>query len=129
MRIYVGGLPYSTNSDELRDLFAQVGAVTTASVVEDRYSGQSRGFGFVEMENADEANAAINKFNGYAMGGRNLTVNEAKPRDDRGGSGGGGGGGRFGGGGSSGGGGGYGGGGGGRSGGGGGYGGGGGGRY
>ncbi len=128
MRIYVGGLPYSTNSDELRDLFAQVGAVTTASVVEDRYSGQSRGFGFVEMENADEANAAINKFNGYAMGGRNLTVNEAKPRDDRGGSGGGGGGGRFGGGGSSGGGGGYGGGGGGRSGGGGGYGGGGGGR-
>jgi RNA recognition motif-containing protein len=139
MRIYVGGLPYSTNSDELRDLFAQVGAVTTASVVEDRYSGQSRGFGFVEMENADEANAAINKFNGYAMGGRNLTVNEAKPRDDRGGGGGGGrfggggGGGGYGGGGGggrSGGGGGYGGGGGGgRSGGGGGYGGGGGGRY
>ena len=128
MRIYVGGLPYSTNSDELRDLFAQVGAVTTASVVEDRYSGQSRGFGFVEMESADEANAAIARFNGYAMGGRNLTVNEAKPRDDRGG--GGGGGGRFGGGGGSGGGGGYGGGGGGggRSGGGGGYGGGGGGR-
>lgn len=137
MRIYVGGLPYSTNSDELRDLFAQLGAVTSASVVEDKYSGQSRGFGFVEMENDDEANAAIMKYNGYNMGGRNLTVNEAKPRDDRGGGGGGGsygGGGRFGGGGggggrsSGGGGGGYGGGGGGRSSGGGGYGGGGGGR-
>ena len=125
MRIYVGGLPYSTNSDELRDLFAQLGAVTSASVVEDKYSGQSRGFGFVEMENNDEAQAAIAKYNGYSMGGRALTVNEAKPREDRGG---GGGGGRWGGGGGGGGGGGYGGGGGGRSGGGGGYGGGGGGR-
>jgi len=117
MRIYVGGLPYSTNSDELRDLFAQLGAVTSASVVEDKYSGQSRGFGFVEMENNDEAQAAIAKYNGYSMGGRALTVNEAKPREDRGG---GGGGGRWGGGGGGGGGGGYGGGGGGRSGGGGG---------
>lgn len=91
MRIYVGGLPYSTNSDELRDLFAQVGAVTTASVVEDRYSGQSRGFGFVEMENADEANAAINKFNGYAMGGR-IGCGVAVRRGVGGGYGGGGGG-------------------------------------
>ena len=75
MRIYVGGLPYSTNSDALRDLFAQVGEVTEASVVEDRYSGQSRGFGFVEMANADEAQQAIAKYNGYQMGGRALTVN------------------------------------------------------
>ena len=135
MRIYVGGLPYSTTSDQLQDLFAQAGEVSQASVVEDRYSGQSRGFGFVEMPNNEEAQQAIAQFNGYMMGGRALTVNEAKPRDDRGGGGGGGrsggGGGGYGGSGGSygGGGGGYGGGGGGgRSGGGGGYGGGGGGR-
>ena len=121
MRIYVGGLPYSTTSEQLQDLFAQVGTVTNASVVEDKYSGQSRGFGFVEMASNDEALQAIAQYNGYNMGGRNLTVNEAKPREDRGGGGyGGGGGGRSGGGG-------YG--GGGRSGGGGGYGGGSGGGY
>jgi RNA recognition motif-containing protein len=116
MRIYVGGLPYSTTSERLQELFAEVGRVSDASVIEDRYSGQSRGFGFVEMPNADEAQQAIARFNGYSMDGRTLTVNEAKPRDDRGGGGGGyggGGGGRSGGGGGgSGGGGGYGGGGG-----------------
>ena len=120
MRIYVGGLPYSTNNEGLRRLFAQSGEVAEASVVEDRFSGQSKGFGFVDMPNDEEAKAAIAKFDGYNMEGRNLTVNEAKPREERSG----GGGGR-----SSGGGGGYGGGGGGRSSGGGGYGGGGGGRY
>ncbi len=101
MRIYVGGLPYSTTSDQLQDLFAQVGTVVNASVVEDKYSGQSRGFGFVEMANNDEALQAIAQYNGYNMGGRNLTVNEAKPREDRAGGGGGygGGGGRSGGGG------------------------------
>ncbi len=104
MRIYVGGLPYSTTSDQLRELFEEVGDVTDASVVEDKFSGQSRGFGFVEMPNNDEANAAIDRFNGYSLGGRPLTVNEAKPREDRGGGGGrggygGGGGGRSGGGG------------------------------
>jgi cold-inducible RNA-binding protein len=114
MRIYVGGISYSTNSEGLRRLFEQVGQVTEANVVEDRYSGQSKGFGFVEMPNADEARDAIAKFNGYNLDGRNLTVNEARPREERGGGGGyGGGGGRSGGGG-------YGGGGGGRSGGGGG---------
>lgn len=134
MRIYVGGLPYSTNSDDLRDLFAQVGTVDNASVVEDKFSGQSRGFGFVEMSNEDEARAAITKFDGYQLGGRALTVNEAKPREEggrggRSGGGYGGGGGRSGGGGGYGGGGGsYGGGGGSYGGGGGGYGGGGGGR-
>ena len=102
MRIYVGGLPYSVTSDQLAELFGQVGAVADAAVVEDKFSGQSRGFGFVEMSNEDEARAAITRFNGYSMGGRSLTVNEAKPRDERGGGGGGyggGGGGRSGGGG------------------------------
>ena len=89
MRIYVGGLPYSTDTEALRSLFAQAGQVTEASVVEDKYSGQSRGFGFVEMPDTDEGRAAIAKFNGYNFGGRPLTVNEAKPREDRGGGGGG----------------------------------------
>jgi RNA recognition motif-containing protein len=87
MRIYVGGLPYSTTSDQLNDLFSQAGTVTNATVIEDKFSGQSRGFGFVEMSNDEEARAAIAQFNGYEMGGRGLTVNEAKPRDDRGGGG------------------------------------------
>lgn len=112
MRIYVGGISFNTNTEGLRNLFSSAGAVTEATIVEDKYSGQSKGFGFVEMPNAAEAQAAIAKFNGYNLDGRSLTVNEAKPREER--SGGGGGGGR------SGGGGGYGGGGGGRSGGGGG---------
>ena len=99
MRIYVGGLPYSTTSDQLQELFAEAGEVTNASVIEDKYSGQSRGFGFVEMANAEEAREAITKFNGYSLGGRPLTVNEAKPREE-GGGGGRGGGGRSGGGGS-----------------------------
>ena len=89
MRIYVGGIPYSTDSEGLRSLFAQVGNVTEATVVDDRYSGQSKGFGFVEMPDACEAQQAIAKFNGYQMDGRSLTVNEAKPREDRGGGGGG----------------------------------------
>ena len=99
MRIYVGGISYSTNSDGLRDLFAQAGGVTEATVVEDKYSGQSKGFGFVEMPDATEAQAAIAKFNGYSLDGRPLTVNEAKPRENRSGGGGYGGGGRSGGGG------------------------------
>ncbi len=83
MRIYVGGLPYSTTSERLQELFAEVGRVSDASVIEDRYSGQSRGFGFVEMPNADEAQQAIARFNGYNFDGRSLTVNEAKPRENR----------------------------------------------
>lgn len=130
MRIYVGGLSYATNSEGLRQLFASLGEVTDATVVEDRYTGQSKGFGFVEMPNAAEAQAAINKLNGSMHDGRSLTVNEARPREERSGGGGGGRGGYGGGGGGgrSGGGGGYGGGGGGRGGDRGGYGGGGGGR-
>jgi RNA recognition motif-containing protein len=91
MRIYVGGLPYSTNSQGLRALFAEQGEVTDATVVEDRSTGQSKGFGFVEMPNASEAQAAISKLNGTSMGGRSLSVNEARPREESGGSRGGGG--------------------------------------
>ncbi|HEV2862589.1 MAG TPA: RNA-binding protein [Pyrinomonadaceae bacterium] len=128
MKLYVGNLSFQTSSDELQQLFSQAGTVESASVVEDRETGRSRGFGFVEMASREEGEAAINQFNGKELNGRTLTVNEARPREDRGGRGGGGGGGRGGfGGGGGGGRGGYGGGGGGRGGGG-GYGGGGGGR-
>ncbi len=92
MRIYVGGLSYATNNDGLRALFEQAGQVTDAHVVEDKYSGQSKGFGFVDMPDAEEAKNAISRFNGHSHDGRSLTVNEAKPREDRGGYGGGGGG-------------------------------------
>jgi RNA recognition motif-containing protein len=96
-RIYVGGLPYSFGDQDLEDLFAAHGTVASAQVVSDRYSGQSKGFGFVEMSTDAEAASAINTLNGTQVGGRSITVNEAKPREDRGG--GGGGGGRYGGGG------------------------------
>ncbi len=80
MNIYVGNLPYQTTDNDLRDLFSQVGGVISARVITDRETGKSRGFGFVEMGNAEEAREAIQRFHGYALGGRNLTVNEAKPR-------------------------------------------------
>ena len=95
MRIYVGGLSYSVDSNRLREMFAAEGTVTEANVVEDRYSGQSKGFGFVEMPDASEAKAAIGKLNGRTVDGRTLTVNEAKPREERSGGGGGGRGGRW----------------------------------
>ena len=80
MNIYVGNLPFSTSDNDLRELFGQVGGVVSARVITDRETGRSRGFGFVEMGSSEEAQEAIQRFNGYAMGGRNLTVNEAKPR-------------------------------------------------
>jgi len=102
MDIYVGNLPYKMTDDELQGLFAAHGQVAAARVVTDRMTGQSKGFGFVEMPNAEEANAAIEALNGYEFGGRGLRVNESqpKPREDRrsgggGGFGGGGGGGGF----------------------------------
>ena len=89
MKLYVGNLAYQTSSDDLQQLFAKAGTVETASVVEDRETGRSRGFGFVEMSSKEEGNAAIQQFNGQELGGRALNVNEAKPREDRGGGGGG----------------------------------------
>jgi len=83
-KLYVGNLSFQTTSDELRDHFAQAGSVESASVVEDRMTGRSRGFGFVEMASSEEATAAIEQLNGKEFGGRNLTVNEARPRTDRG---------------------------------------------
>jgi cold-inducible RNA-binding protein len=94
MKLYVGNLSFDTSSEELQQLFAQAGTVESASVVEDRETGRSRGFGFVEMSSKEEGNAAIQQFNGHQVGGRALNVNEAKPREDRGGSRGGFGGGR-----------------------------------
>jgi len=92
MKLYVGNLSFNTSSEDLQELFAQTGTVETASVVEDRDTGRSRGFGFVEMSSREEGEAAIQQLNGKEVGGRALTVNEAKPREDRGGSRGGGGG-------------------------------------
>jgi RNA recognition motif-containing protein len=79
-KIYVGNLSFSTTEDELRDLFASCGKVETASIVSDRMSGQSRGFGFVEMSTEDEARAAIAALDGRELGGRQLKVDEAKER-------------------------------------------------
>jgi cold-inducible RNA-binding protein len=94
MKLYVGNLSFQTTSEDLRDLFSQAGTVETASVVEDRDTGRSRGFGFVEMSSREEAESAISQLNGKEVGGRNLNVNEAKPREGggsgRGGNGGGG---------------------------------------
>ena len=98
-KLYVGNLSFQTSSEDLRAHFAQVGNVESASVVEDRMTGRSRGFGFVEMTTPEEAAAAIEQLNGKDFGGRNLTVNEARPRTDRGSGGYGGGGNRGGGGG------------------------------
>jgi RNA recognition motif-containing protein len=89
MKLYVGNLAYQTSSDDLQQLFAKAGTVETASVVEDRETGRSRGFGFVEMSSTEEGNAAIQQFNGQELGGRALNVNEAKPRENRNGGGGG----------------------------------------
>ena len=99
-RLYVGNLSYQVDSSELQQLFAQHGTVNSAEVISDRLTGRSKGFGFVEMSSEDEAQAAIAALNGTEHGGRALTVNEAKPREERprggggGGYGGGGGGGR-----------------------------------
>ena len=82
-KLYVGGLPYSTTDQELADAFAAAGAVVGASIVTDRMTGRSRGFGFVEMSSEAEANAAIDMWHGKEFGGRMLTVNIARPKEDR----------------------------------------------
>lgn len=84
MNIYVGNLSYRTNEDELRQAFGEYGEVASVNIIKDKFSGESRGFGFVEMSNDEEAKAAINGLNGKDVGGRALNVNEARPRADRG---------------------------------------------
>lgn len=90
MKLYVGNLSFETSSEDLQELFAQAGTVESASVVEDRDTGRSRGFGFVELSTKEEGEAAITQFNGKEVNGRALNVNEAKPRENRSGGGGGG---------------------------------------
>ena len=87
-KIYVGGLPYSATETQLNDLFAVHGTVESARVITDRFTGQSRGFGFVEMSKDEEAKVAITALNGTQMDGRTLTVNEARPQESRSGAGG-----------------------------------------
>jgi len=84
MKLYVGNLSFDTTSNDLQTLFAQAGTVESVSLIEDRETGRSRGFGFVEMQTKEEGAAAIQKFNGQEVGGRSLKVNEAKPRENRG---------------------------------------------
>lgn len=82
-KLYVGGLPYSTTDDRLKEVFSQAGTVSSATIIMDRMSGRSKGFGFVEFDNDDEAMKAIEMFNGKDFDGRNLTVNEARPLEAR----------------------------------------------
>ena len=90
-KIYVGGLPYATTDAQLQDLFAAHGTVESARVITDKFTGRSRGFGFVEMASNEEAQKAISELNDFQLGGRGLAVNEARPKPESGGFGGGGG--------------------------------------
>ncbi|MBI4368760.1 MAG: RNA-binding protein [Elusimicrobia bacterium] len=83
-KLYVGNLPYETTEDQLKEMFAPSGAVASARIITDKFSGRSKGFGFVEMTTDEEAAAAITKLNGTQMGARKIVVNEAKPQEDRG---------------------------------------------
>ena len=82
-KLYVGGIPYSTTQDELKAAFSEQGTVTSATIIIDKMTGRSKGFGFVEMENDAEADAAIAEWNGKDFQGRTLTVNEARPLEER----------------------------------------------
>jgi RNA recognition motif-containing protein len=92
MKLYVGNLSFNTSNTDLEQMFGAIGTVESATIVEDRDTGRSRGFGFVEMSSKEDADKAIAELNGKEVDGRSLTVNEAKPREDRGGRGGNGGG-------------------------------------
>jgi len=92
-KLYVGGLPYSVTEGRLEEIFAEYGSVTSARVISDKFTGQSRGFGFVEMNSSEEAQKAIEALNGTQLDGRTLVINEAKPQERRPDGGGGGGGG------------------------------------
>ncbi|MGD9564122.1 MAG: RNA recognition motif domain-containing protein [Pyrinomonadaceae bacterium] len=87
MKLYVGNLPFKTNTQDLEQLFGQVGTVESTNIIEDRETGRSRGFGFVEMSSKEEGERAIEEFNGKEFDGRELKVNEAKPQENRGGGG------------------------------------------
>ncbi len=89
-KLYVGNLAYTVSNDDLHDLFSQVGQVQSATVITDKFSGQSKGFGFVEMTTAEEIASAIQRFNDTELKGRNIKVNEARPRESNFGGGGGG---------------------------------------
>lgn len=82
-KLYVGNLPYEVGESDLQQLFEQAGTVETVNVIRDMATGRARGFAFVEMGTDDEAQKAISEFNNYSMGGRNLTVNEARPKPER----------------------------------------------
>lgn len=82
-KLYVGNLPYGTRDESLQKLFAQAGSVVSATVITDRESGRSKGFGFVEMSSPEEADKAIRMFNGYSLDGRDLRVSIARPREER----------------------------------------------
>lgn len=88
-KLYVGSLPYSVTEDELRDLFSEFGTIESVRIITDKFTGQSKGFGFVEMANGDEAKRAVEAMNGKSLGGRTLIVNEARPEEKRTGGGGG----------------------------------------
>jgi RNA recognition motif-containing protein len=80
MRLYVGGLPYQTNENDLTSLFEQIGPVTSATVIIDRETGRSKGFGFIDMDSTEDGQKAISQLNGTPLGGRTITVNEARER-------------------------------------------------
>lgn len=82
-KLFVGGLPYSTEVEEIRSLFSQAGEVVSANIIRDKYTNQSRGFGFVEMATEEQAADAIKRFNGMSLGGRNIVVNESRPQEKK----------------------------------------------
>src|SRR5512143_3795460 len=86
-KLYVGNLPYSTTEAQVRDLFGQAGEITEVALITDRETGRPKGFGFVEMATEEAAQEAIKRFNGYSLDNRNLTVSEARPREERSGGG------------------------------------------
>jgi len=86
-KLYVGNLPYNTTEAQVRELFEQAGVITEVALITDRETGRPKGFGFVEMETVEGAQEAIKRFNGYSLNDRNLTVNEARPREERSGGG------------------------------------------
>ncbi len=85
MNIYVGNLPFNLGEEDLKEIFEEYGEVTSSKIISDKFSGRSKGFGFIEMDSDDDANNAIKELNNAEVGGRNIKVNESKPREDRGG--------------------------------------------